>query len=264
MCFWSLLWGWQKDVNWRLRICFVSRSDTPTRTIATWAETFLLLVCVVKVAELWDRLTWLRGRSFGLLRTTSWTLTQVGLEVSKVWQPSARWQTAGGDLIPRWSARRLKTVDPLKGNGLGKKVRIRRFGLKCHSLSLTFYNVITFRGDVVPYYRAWCSISRTLTICRQWSRWLTFIAVVGGYRNQNNTKTTHFFLVGLADHAQRLDACSTKLNKTGKRTGCPRNRVSSQKGDVNRVRKKCTSPSQICASSHASLVARKQCLVSIY
>ena len=38
---------------------------------------------MVKVAELWDQLTWLRGR-FGLLRTTSWTLTQVGLEVSKV------------------------------------------------------------------------------------------------------------------------------------------------------------------------------------
>ena len=45
---------------------------------------FCLLCVVVKVAELWDRLTWLRGRSFGLLRTTSWTLTQVGLEVSKV------------------------------------------------------------------------------------------------------------------------------------------------------------------------------------
>ena len=39
---------------------------------------------MVKVAELWDRLTWLRGRSLSLLRTTSWTLTQVGLEVSKV------------------------------------------------------------------------------------------------------------------------------------------------------------------------------------
>ena len=25
----------QKDANWRLRICFVSRRDTPTRTIAT-------------------------------------------------------------------------------------------------------------------------------------------------------------------------------------------------------------------------------------
>ena len=36
------------------------------------------------MAEPWDRLTWLRGRSFSLLRTTSWTLTQVGLEVSKV------------------------------------------------------------------------------------------------------------------------------------------------------------------------------------
>ena len=46
MCFWSLLWSWQKDVNWRLRICFVSRSDTPTRTIATWAETFLSVACV--------------------------------------------------------------------------------------------------------------------------------------------------------------------------------------------------------------------------
>ena len=43
-----------------------------------------LLCVVVKVAELWDRLTWLRGRSLSLLRTTSWTLTQVGLEVSKV------------------------------------------------------------------------------------------------------------------------------------------------------------------------------------
>ena len=41
-------------------------------------------LCAVKVAELWDWLTWLRGRSFGLLRTMSWTLTQVGLEVSKV------------------------------------------------------------------------------------------------------------------------------------------------------------------------------------
>ena len=38
---------------------------------------------MVKVAELWEWLTWLRGRS-SLLRTTSWTLTQVGLEVSKV------------------------------------------------------------------------------------------------------------------------------------------------------------------------------------
>ena len=47
------------------------------------------LVCAVKVAELWDRLTWLRGRSFVCLRTTSWTLTQVGLEVSKVSVPSA-------------------------------------------------------------------------------------------------------------------------------------------------------------------------------
>ena len=41
------------------------------------------------MAELWDRLTWLRGRSFVCLRTTSWTLTQVGLEVSKVSVPSA-------------------------------------------------------------------------------------------------------------------------------------------------------------------------------
>ena len=54
--------------------------------------------------------------------------------------------------------------------------------LKCQSLSLTFYTVITFRGDVVPYYGAWCSISRTLAICRQWSRWLTFIAVIGWYQ----------------------------------------------------------------------------------
>ena len=51
--------------------------------------------------------------------------------------------------------------------------------LKCHSLSLTFYTAITFRDDVVPYYGACRSISKTLTICRQWSRWLTFIAVIG-------------------------------------------------------------------------------------
>ena len=52
--------------------------------------------------------------------------------------------------------------------------------LKCHSLSLTLYTAITFRDDVVPYYGACRSISRTLTICRQWSRWLTFIAVMVG------------------------------------------------------------------------------------
>ena len=46
MCFWSLLWSWQKDVNRRLRICFVSRSDTSTRTIATWAETSPVVACV--------------------------------------------------------------------------------------------------------------------------------------------------------------------------------------------------------------------------
>ena len=46
---------------------------------------------------------------------------------------------------------------------------------ECHCLSLTFYTVITFRDDVVPYYGAWGSISRTLTICRQWSRWLTLL-----------------------------------------------------------------------------------------
>ena len=46
MCFWSLLWSWQKDVNRRLRICFVSRSDTSTRTIATWAETSPFVACV--------------------------------------------------------------------------------------------------------------------------------------------------------------------------------------------------------------------------
>ena len=51
--------------------------------------------------------------------------------------------------------------------------------LKCHSLSLTFYTVITFRDDVVPYYGACRSISKTLTICQRWSRWLTFIAVIG-------------------------------------------------------------------------------------
>ena len=33
----------------------------------------------VKVAELWECLTWWRGRS-SELRTTSWTLTQVGFE----------------------------------------------------------------------------------------------------------------------------------------------------------------------------------------
>ena len=32
---------------------------------------------------------------------------------------------------------------------------------------------------MVPYYGAWGSISRTLTICQRWSRWLTFIAVAG-------------------------------------------------------------------------------------
>jgi len=52
--------------------------------------------------------------------------------------------------------------------------------LKCHSLSLTFYTAVTFRDDVVPYYGACRSISRTLTVCWQWSRWLTFIAVMVG------------------------------------------------------------------------------------
>ena len=51
--------------------------------------------------------------------------------------------------------------------------------LKCNSLSLTVYTVITFRDDVVPYYGACRSISRTLTICQRWSRWLTCIAVIG-------------------------------------------------------------------------------------
>ena len=74
MCFWSLLWSWQKDVNRRLRICFVSRSDTSTRTIAIWAR-HLSVLCGT-CAELWEWLTWLRGRSFSVLRTTSWTLTQ--------------------------------------------------------------------------------------------------------------------------------------------------------------------------------------------
>ena len=50
---------------------------------------------MVKVAELWDQLTWLRGR-FGLLRTTSWTLTQVGLEVSKV---EAIFRNKGGPTV---------------------------------------------------------------------------------------------------------------------------------------------------------------------
>ena len=31
------LWSWQKDVNIWLRICFVSRNDTSTRNISTWA-----------------------------------------------------------------------------------------------------------------------------------------------------------------------------------------------------------------------------------
>ena len=79
MCFCSLLWSWQKHVNWRLRIIFVSRRDTPTRTIATWARHLSVFVCLVIVAELWECLTWLRGRS-SELRTTSWTLTQVGFE----------------------------------------------------------------------------------------------------------------------------------------------------------------------------------------
>ena len=45
----------------RLRICFVlcQGSDTSTRNIATRARTsFLACLCAVKVAELWDRLTW--------------------------------------------------------------------------------------------------------------------------------------------------------------------------------------------------------------
>ena len=58
--------------------------------IATTAETssFLACLCAVKVAELWDRLTWCAWTVFCFLRTTSWTLTQVGLEVSKVRLPS--------------------------------------------------------------------------------------------------------------------------------------------------------------------------------
>ena len=51
--------------------------------------------------------------------------------------------------------------------------------LKCYSLFLTFYTVITFRDDVAPYYGAWGSISRTLTICQRCSRWFAFIAVIG-------------------------------------------------------------------------------------
>ena len=63
-------------------------SDTSTRNKATRAETSCLLVWC-KVAELWDRLTWFAWTVFCFLRTTSWTLTQVGLEVSKVRLPSA-------------------------------------------------------------------------------------------------------------------------------------------------------------------------------
>ena len=57
---------------------------------ATTAETsfFLACLCAVKVAELWDRLTWFAWTVFCFLKTTSWTLTQVGLEVSKIRLPS--------------------------------------------------------------------------------------------------------------------------------------------------------------------------------
>ena len=63
MCFWSLLWSWQKDANWRLRICFVSRSDTPTRTIATWADTLFSLVCCGK-----------SGWALGSVDLVAWTV----------------------------------------------------------------------------------------------------------------------------------------------------------------------------------------------
>jgi len=58
------------------------------------------------VAELWEWLTWLRGRS-SLLRTTSWTLTQVGLEVSKVevtfriLEGTQKWTLLGSKVVPR-------------------------------------------------------------------------------------------------------------------------------------------------------------------
>jgi hypothetical protein len=41
MCFWSFLWSWQKDVNMRLRICFVSRKWHVNKKHRN-----MLLVCV--------------------------------------------------------------------------------------------------------------------------------------------------------------------------------------------------------------------------
>ena len=77
MCFWSFLWSWPKDVNMRLRICFVSRSDTSTRNIATWAETSLFVCCKSGWTLGSIDLVCVDALLF-LLRKTSWTLTPGG------------------------------------------------------------------------------------------------------------------------------------------------------------------------------------------
>ena len=67
-----------------------------------------------------------------------WTM-QVVLVAQLVSRRSWRhWQTAGGGSIPCWSARRLKTVDPPKGNGLGqKKTYLDNATRQLHQLSCT-------------------------------------------------------------------------------------------------------------------------------
>ena len=74
----------------RLRICFVSRKWHVNKKHSDKSRdiSFVACLCAVKVAELWDWLTWFAWTVFCFLRTTSWTLTQVGLEVSKVRLPS--------------------------------------------------------------------------------------------------------------------------------------------------------------------------------
>ena len=51
MCFFDHFWNWQKDVN--SASFFVSRSDTSTRTIATWAETLLSIGCFFSSIASW-------------------------------------------------------------------------------------------------------------------------------------------------------------------------------------------------------------------
>ena len=84
------LWSWQKDVNMR-HSCplFCVKEVTRQQETKQQEQRHLACLCGVKVAELWDRLTWFAWTVFCFLRTTSWTLTQVGLEVSKVRLPSA-------------------------------------------------------------------------------------------------------------------------------------------------------------------------------